>query len=79
MRMNARFEGQAERQLDFLAEATGLGVSEVLPTCVQRFDEQVRAQRSGRAHFSAFVGRGRSGRSDIAGSYKTRLAPGAHG
>ncbi|RCX11881.1 hypothetical protein [Extensimonas vulgaris] len=78
MRMNARFEGQAERQLDFLAEATGLGVSEVLPTCVQRFDEQVRAQRSGRAHFSAFVGRGR-GRSDIAGSYKTRLAPGAHG
>ena len=74
MPVNARFEGEAERQLDFLAEATGLGVSEVL-----RYDEQVRAQRSGLAHFSAFVGRGRSGRSDIAGSYKTRLAPGAHG
>ena len=79
MPVNARFEGEAKQQLNLLAEATGLGVSEVLPTCVQRCDEQVRAQRSGRAHFSAFVGRGRSGRSDIAGSFKTRLAPGAHG
>ncbi len=74
MRVNARFEGEAEQQLNFLAEATGLGVSEVLRTSVQRYYEQVRAQRSGLAHFSAFIGRGRSGRSDIAGSYKARLA-----
>jgi hypothetical protein len=76
MRVNARFEGEAEQQLNFLAEATGLGVSEVLRTSVQRYYEQVRAQRSGLAHFSAFIGRGRSGRSDIAGSYKARLAEG---
>lgn len=76
MRVNARFEGEAEQQLNYLAEATGLGVSEVLRTSVQRYYEQVRAQRSGLAHFSAFIGRGRSGRSDIAGSYKARLAEG---
>ncbi|MDF1482595.1 hypothetical protein [Extensimonas sp. H3M7-6] len=74
MPVNARFEGEAKQQLNLLAEATGPGVSEVL-----RYDEQVRAQRSGRAHFSTFIGRRRSGRSDIAGSYKTRLAPGTHG
>ena len=79
MRVNARFEGEAEQQLDFLAEATGLGVSEVLRTSGQQHDAQVCAQRSGLAHFSAFIGRGRSGRSGIAGSYKTQLAPGAHG
>lgn len=76
MRVNARFEGEAEQQLNFLAEATGLGVSEVLRTSVQRYYEQVRAQRSGLAHFSAFIGRGHSGRSDIASSYKARLTEG---
>ncbi len=49
MRVNARFEGEAEQQLDFLAEATGLGVSEVLRTSGQQHDAQVRAQRSAAA------------------------------
>ena len=76
MRVNARFEGEAEQQLSYLAEATGLGVSEVLRTSVQHYYERMRAQRAGLAHFAAFVGRGRSGRSDVAGSYKARLAEG---
>lgn len=76
MRVNARFEGEAERQLNYLAEATGLGVSEVLRTSVQHYYEQMRARRAGLTHFAAFVGQGRSGRSDVAGSYKARLAEG---
>lgn len=76
MRVNARFEGEAEQQLNYLAEATGLGVSEVLRTSVQYYYDQVRARRGGLAHFAAFVGKGRSGRIDVAGSYKTRLAEG---
>jgi len=76
MRVNARFEGEAEQQLNYLAEATGLGVSEVLRTSVQHYYDQMRARRSGLAHFSAFVGQGRSGRRDIASNYKALLAEG---
>ena len=73
MRVNARFEGEAEQQLNYLAEATGLGVSEVLRASVQHYYDQMRAQRNGLAHFAVFVGQGRSGRGDVASSYKTRL------
>ena len=76
MRVNARFEDEAEQQLKYLAEATGLGVSEVLRTSVQRYYDEMRARRSGLGHFSAFIGQGRSGRSDVAGSYKALLADG---
>jgi len=76
MRVNARFEGEAEQQLNYLAEATGLGVSEVLRNSVQHYYDQMRAQRSGLVHFAAFVGQGRSGRADVASSYKARLAEG---
>lgn len=76
MRVNARFEGEAEQQINYLAEATGLGVSEVLRTSVQHYYDQLRATRGGLTHFAAFIGKGRSGRSDVAGSYKARLADG---
>lgn len=76
MRVNARFEGEAEERLNYLAEATGMGVSEVLRTSVQHYYELVRAQRGGLVHFAAFVGQGRSGRHDVAGNYKARLAEG---
>ncbi len=73
MRVNARFEGEAEAQIAYLAQATGMGVSEVLRTSVQHYYELVRARRSGLKHLSAFIGQGDSGRSDVASSYKTRL------
>jgi hypothetical protein len=58
MRVNARFDGDAEQQLMYLAQATGLGVSEVLRTSVQHYYDQLRAQRGGLSHFAAFVGQG---------------------
>ena len=76
MRVNARFDTEAEQQVTYLAEATGMGVSEVLRTSVQHYYDIVRAQRGGLKHLSAFIGQGDSGRSDIASSYKDRLANG---
>lgn len=76
MRVNARFEGDAEEQIAYLAHATGMGVSDVLRTSVQHYYDAVRAQRSGLKHLSAFIGQGASGRSDVAGNYKAHLAEG---
>lgn len=74
MRVNARFDGDAEAQIAYLAQATGMGVSDVLRTSVQHYYDAVRARRVGLRHLSAFVGQGDSGRSDIASNYKARLA-----
>ncbi|MDR0275259.1 MAG: hypothetical protein LBI48_07980 [Burkholderiaceae bacterium] len=73
MRVNARFEGEAEQQLSYLAEVTGTGVSEVLRASVQHYYDQMRAQRGGLVHFAAFVGRNRSGRDNVASNYKSLL------
>lgn len=74
MRITVRFEGKAEQQLNYLAEVTGTGVSEVLRASVQHYYDRFRARRSKLMHFSAFIGRGHSGRSDVASSYKVQLA-----
>ena len=76
MRVNARFEGEAEQQLNYLAEITGLGVSEVLRTSVQHYYDEMRARHSGLTHFAVFIGQRRSGRNDVAGNYKAQLAEG---
>ena len=76
MRVNARFDAEAEQQVTYLAEVTGMGVSEVLRTSVQHYYDMVRARRGGLRHLSAFIGQGDSGRSDVAGTYKARLAEG---
>ncbi|WP_143326882.1 hypothetical protein [Vandammella animalimorsus] len=76
MRVNARFDEEAEQQVAYLVEVTGLGVSEVLRTSVQHYYDSVRAQRSGLRHLGAFIGQGDSGRADVAGRYKERLAEG---
>ena len=69
MRVNARFDAEAEQHVTYLAEVTGMGVSEVLRT-------SVRARRGGLRHLSALIGQGDSGRSDVAGTYKARLVDG---
>ncbi|MDO5693995.1 MAG: hypothetical protein Q4G70_16200 [Pseudomonadota bacterium] len=76
MRVNARFDAEAEQQVTYLAEVTGMGVSEVLRTSVQHYYDLVRAQRGGLKHLGAFIGQADSGRSDVAGTYKVRLDEG---
>jgi Ribbon-helix-helix protein, copG family len=73
MRVNARLDDEAAEQIDYLTRATGRGVSHVLRESVALYYGQVRAQRGGPAHLGALVGKGDSGRSDIASDVKRRL------
>ncbi len=77
MRVNARLDPESQRQLEFLLEATGQGVSDVLKASVAHYYLAVRAQRAPRlANLRAFVGRQGSGRSDVASRSKELLADG---
>jgi predicted transcriptional regulator len=73
MRVNARLDDEAAEQIDYLTRATGRGVSQVLRESVALYYGQVRAQRDGPAQLGALVGKGDSGRSDIASDVKRRL------
>lgn len=66
MRVNARFEGEHERQMEFLTEATGLGVSEVLKASVAHYYKLVSASNQSKLpNLSRFIGKGGSGRTDV--------------
>lgn len=73
MRVNARFVGAAERQVEYLAKATGQSVSEVLRTSVDRYFQEVRAGQGGLRHFARHVGAYRSGDTDTSTRYKDLL------
>lgn len=73
MRVNARFDNEAEKQLQFLAQATGMGVSDVLRASVEHYYQAVRARSGTLRHLSAFVGTGDSGQRHISSDYKRML------
>lgn len=74
MRVNARLDEESQRQIDYLTAATGNAVSQVLRESVSFYYRHVRAQRSGIENLSALIGKGDSGRSDIASDVKRRFA-----
>jgi hypothetical protein len=75
MRVNARLDDESERQLEFLVETTGLGVSDVLKTSLAHYYRVVRSASPARlTHFRAFIGRQGSGRSDVATRSKELFA-----
>lgn len=53
MRVNARLEGEYERKMEFLTEATGLGVSEVLKASVEHYYKLVSAATQPRLESSS--------------------------
>jgi hypothetical protein len=66
MRVNARFDGEYERQMEFLSEATGLGVSEVLKASVEHYYNMVSASSPSKLpNLSRFIGAQGSGRTDV--------------
>jgi Ribbon-helix-helix protein, copG family len=73
MRVNARLDDEAAEQIDYLTRATGQGVSHVLRESVALYYSHVRAQRAGLTHLGALIGKGDSGRSDIASDVKRHL------
>lgn len=74
MRVNARFEGEYERQVEYLTQATGMGVSDVLKASVEYYYQAVRAKGKPQLNnLRAFIGKLDSGRSDVATRYKEML------
>jgi predicted transcriptional regulator len=75
MRVNARLDDETQRQLQYLIEATGSGVSDVLKASLAHYYQKVRAdQRPRLRHLSASIGKVGSGRSDISARAKELLA-----
>ena len=76
MRVNARLDEESQQQIEYLTATTGMAVSHVLRESVALYYRQVRTQRSGMKNLSALIGRGESGRADIASDVKAHLSAG---
>jgi len=73
MRINARLDGDSERHLRYLIEATGLSVSDLVKSSLAHYYDAVRSDRPPRlARLFAYAGTQGSGRSDI--SVRTKQA-----
>lgn len=73
MRVNARFEGVAEKQVEYLAASTGNKVSDVLRDSVDFYYRHLRAQSGQLKYLSNLIGKGDSGLSDISTNVKKYL------
>ncbi len=77
MRVNARLDSESERQLKFLVEETGAGVSDALKASIAYYYESLRAKRAPDvSKFRALIGQQGSGRSDVATRTKELFAMG---
>lgn len=66
MRVNARLDGEYERQVEFLIEATGMGVSDVLKASVAHYYKEISAAaRPQLSNLRSFIGKQGSGRQDV--------------
>ena len=78
MRVNARFEGVAEQQVEYLVASKGVSVSEVLRLSVDAFYRNARSEGSCLRNFGKHVGRHDSGQADTSTRYKEILADSLH-
>jgi hypothetical protein len=77
MRVNARLDPESERQLKFLVEETGAGVSDALKASIAHYHDALRAKRAPQvSKFRALIGQQGSGRSDVATRAKELFAEG---
>ena len=76
MRLNARLDDEANSNVEYLTQATGQSVSQVVREALARYRREVQPQRSTLRHFAQAIGNsgnsgsGGSGRSDLASNYK---------
>jgi len=74
MRVNARLDTEGQRQLEYLLEATGSGVSDVLKASLAHYYSAVRADRAPRlTRLLTYIGKTGSGRSDVSVRVKELL------
>ena len=74
MRINARFEGVAEQQVQYLVATQGIGVSEVLRLSVEQYYKKIRGAAPALRHFGKHIGKYDSGHGDTSVRYKEVLA-----
>jgi Ribbon-helix-helix protein, copG family len=74
MRINARLDEASQKQLEYLAQATGQSVSQVVRESLARYHAEVTARHRPPMKFLAMVGQGSSGRTDLATNYKQVIA-----
>ena len=82
MRVNARFEGAAEKQVEYLATTLDTSVSEVLRLSVDSYYTKLRSESSRKLRFlSKHIGKGDakgepigdSGRTDLSVNYRAEI------
>ncbi len=74
MRVNARLDAESRRQLEFLLEATGAGVSDILKASLAHYYSQVRAERAPSwARLTPYIGKHGSSRNDVSTRTKELL------
>ncbi len=74
MRINARLDEASQKQLEYLAQATGQSVSHVVRESLARYYAEVSARQRPPMKFLSMVGEGDSGRTDLASNYKQVIA-----
>ena len=74
MRVNARLDDNTQEQLNYLTTATGQTVSHVVRESVAQYYVQVRGAAARPKSFLALVGKGNSGRSDVASNVKREFS-----
>ena len=70
MRLNARLDDEAARQVSYLTSATGRSVSQVVREAISAYHAQVKGQRAMPSRLLALAGTGDSGRTVVATRYK---------
>lgn len=73
MRVNARLDDEAVEQIEYLVAATGEGISHVVRESLAHYYRHVKAQKKRLVHLGPLIGKGDSGRSDIASNWKKYL------
>jgi hypothetical protein len=74
MRVNARFDEDLARRLEYLTRTTHMGVSDVLKSSVMFYYDSLKSQEAPKlTRLREWIGKSTSGRADVSESYKSSL------
>ena len=75
MRVNARFDDDLARRLEYLTRTTHMGVSDVIKSSVMFYYDALKGQEAPKlTRLRDWIGKSASGHSDVSVSYKDSLA-----
>lgn len=74
MRVNARFDDDLARRLEYLTRTTHMGVSDVIKSSVMFYYESLKGQEAPKlTRLREWIGKSASGQSDVSVTYKDSL------